>query len=362
MKVLVGLSGGVDSSVAAAMLRDEGHDVCAAYMKNWINEDNIAGHCPWMEDIEDARRVADQLGIPFEVVNLMDDYRERVVRYLLEGYAAGVTPNPDVMCNREMKFGVFREIARQRGFDAVATGHYARIAREPGALARLQRGADPSKDQSYFLAMLRQEQIADAVFPIGGLLKQEVREKARALGLVNATKKDSQGICFIGQVRMRDFLRAYVPDSPGPIVDLEGKVLGRHHGLHLYTLGQRKGHGVASPKSGVAYVVVAKRSETNELVVGYEDIATPGLYSSACTLESLSWTGSAPAPGRHRLRAQPRYRTPSAAATLTFAPEGTAATLDFDEPQRALTPGQVCALYAENDLDLLGAGIFARIL
>jgi len=362
MNVLVGLSGGVDSSVAAALLLEQGHRVSAAYMKNWINEDNIAGHCPWMEDIEDARRVADRLGIPFEVVNLMGDYRERVVRYLLEGYAAGSTPNPDVMCNREMKFGVFLDIARERGFDAVATGHYARLAREPGRPVRLQRGADPAKDQSYFLALLRQPQLAEALFPIGELRKHEVREKAGALGLATATKKDSQGICFIGQVRMRDFLRAYVPDSPGPIVDTNGRVLGQHQGLHLHTLGQRKGHGVASPKSGVAYVVVAKRAPTNELVLGYEDPATPGLYASTCTLESMSWTGPALPAGQHRLRAQPRYRTPAPPATLTLPDDTNApATLEFDTPQRALTPGQVCALYAENDLDLVGAGFFASI-
>ena len=360
-RILVGLSGGVDSSVAAALLVEQGHEVTGAYMKNWINEENIAGHCPWMEDIEDARRVADQLGIRFEVVNLMRDYRERVVDYLLRGYAEGVTPNPDVMCNREMKFGVFLQYAIEHGYEGVATGHYARRVVDPDGRARLLRGRDPNKDQSYFLALLRAEQIQQAWFPVGELLKPEVRAVASRLGLATASKKDSQGICFIGEVKMQDFLRAFVPDNPGEIVTVEGRVVGTHQGLHLYTLGQRKGHGVASPVHGVAYVVVGKIPERNQLVVGYDTPETPGLYAEACQLGNLSWAGWPLEPGQHRLRAQPRYRNPAPLATLDLASDGQSARLIYDEAQRALTPGQICALYAADNETLLGGAVFTAI-
>lgn len=362
-KILVGLSGGVDSSVAAALLAKQGHEVTGAYMKNWINEENIAGHCPWMEDIEDARRVAEKLGIGFEVVNLMRDYRERVVRYLLEGYAEGVTPNPDVMCNREMKFGVFLEHAMASGYEGVATGHYARIERGEGASPRLLRGRDPGKDQSYFLALLQARQVERAWFPVGDLLKAEVRDLARKFDLPTAGKKDSQGICFIGEVKMRDFLRAFVPDQPGEIVTTDGKIVGRHEGLHLYTLGQRKGHGVASPVHKLAYVVVGKDATQNRLIVGFDSEETPGLYATSCRLSHLSWTGRPLASGEsHRVRAQPRYRNPAPLATLVIKADGQGAELVYDEPQRALTPGQICAFYDTNANEtLLGGAIFAGI-
>lgn len=352
MKILVALSGGVDSSVAAAQLVRAGHDVEGVYMKNWINEENIIGDCPWEQDIVDADAVAKQLGIPFRVVNLMTEYREKVVKYLLEGYQAGITPNPDVMCNREMKFGVLWEWASEHGFEGIATGHYARKEGD-----HVLRGADPNKDQTYFLAMMRPEQVRIAHFPIGHLLKPELRESARELGLKTAEKKDSQGICFIGQVKMEDFLRTFVPDEPGPIVDLEGKVLGEHRGLHLYTLGQRKGHGVASPVHKQAYVVVAKRPATNELVVAIENPDTPLLWARRAVLHSISTTGE-PLLKERLLQAQPRYRCP--AGNATFRPLGDGrAELEYREPQRALTPGQICALY-EGD-HLLGGAVFESI-
>src|SRR5690606_8315106 len=224
---------------AALLLKEQGCDVEGAYMKNWINEDNILGDCPWQQDIDDAAAVADALGIPFRVVNLMAEYRERVVDYLLGGYQAGVTPNPDVMCNREIKFGAFLDYALAQGFDSVATGHYAQRA-EIGGRPAILEGADPNKDQTYFLAMMRPEQAARARFPIGHLLKPELRRLAREAGLPNAEKKDSQGICFIGNVKMQDFLRAYVPDRPGPILRADdGRQLGEHAGLHYFTIGQR---------------------------------------------------------------------------------------------------------------------------
>ncbi len=354
------MSGGVDSSVAAALLVREGHEVSGAYMKNWINEDNIIGHCPWQEDIEDARAVAEQLDIEFRVVNLMREYREKVVKYLLEGYQQGITPNPDVMCNREMKFGVLWDWAKDHGFDAIATGHYARRGGDDED-PQVIKGADPNKDQTYFLAMMQPEQVRIARFPIGHLLKPELREVARDLGLKTAEKKDSQGICFIGEVKMEDFLRTFVEDKPGPIVDLEGKILGEHRGLHLYTLGQRKGLRVASNLYKQAYVVVAKRPAANELVIAIEREDTPLLWAKRAVLSDISTTG-ADLSRALDLQGMPRYR--SAAAQARFEPfldeSGLRkAELVFEEPQRALTPGQICALY--DGERLLGGAVFESI-
>lgn len=362
-KILVGMSGGVDSSVAAHFMLERGHEVAGAYMKNWINEDKIVGDCPWQQDIEDARAVCDKLGIEFRVVNLMRDYRERVVKYLLDGYENGITPNPDVMCNREMKFGVFLDYALEEGFDAVATGHYARTDLRQDGTTDILRGLDPNKDQTYFLALLRQHQAARAEFPIGFLPKGEVREVARSVGLPTAGKKDSQGICFIGEVKMSDFLRHYVPDDPGEIVNLEGKTLGRHRGLHLYTLGQRRGLGVASNTYKEAYVVVAKRPETKELVVAFDREDTPGLYARRCEIGSISYVNEI-IDQPCRLDAQPRYRSPAGAIEFTplgdqVAGEEGRATIEFDQPQRALTPGQICALYQGDRL--IGGGVFETI-
>ena len=356
MRILAAMSGGVDSSVAAARLLREGHDVVGAYMKNWINEEKIIGDCPWQQDIEDARAVAEHLGIEFRVVNLMDEYRERVVKYLLQGYQDGITPNPDVMCNREMKFGVFLDYARQEGFGAVATGHYVRRRDNDNGSADILCGVDGGKNQAYFLALLRQDQLLGASFPVGDLMKAELREVARELGLPNAEKKDSQGICFIGQVKMSDFLRAFVPDSPGSIVDLEGNVLGEHRGLHLYTLGQRRGIGVPSNAYREAYVVIAKRAAENELVVAFESEDTPLLYASRATVGDISFVNGPPESSS--ILAQPRYRTPAVEAELRMADEGSGDVF-FRRPQRALTPGQICAFYKGEVL--LGGAVFREI-
>lgn len=358
-KILVAMSGGVDSSVAAALLVRQGHEVAGAYMKNWINEPNIAGHCPWEEDIRDARAVAESLGIEFRVVNLMRDYRERVVNYLLQGYQEGITPNPDVMCNREMKFGVFLDYAIREGFEEVATGHYARLRLKPDGSRDILRGLDPNKDQTYFLAMLRQEQVSRACFPIGDLQKAEVRQIAHELGLSTAAKKDSQGICFIGEVRMSDFLRHYVPDAPGDIVTVDGQKVGRHRGLHLYTLGQRKGIGVPSNTPNKAFVVVEKRAGNRELVVGFDEPDTPMLYARYSEISHLS-TVNRPLSEPCDLLAAPRYRSPAVEASLEpLPPDRSLARLTWKTPQRALTPGQICALY-EGDV-LLGGGVFTRV-
>ena len=363
-RILVALSGGVDSAAAASLLVEQGYEVVAAYMKNWVNEENIPGDCPWEQDIVDARAVCEVLGIELRVVDLVEHYKARVVDYLIEGYRNGSTPNPDVLCNREMKFGVLLDYALSQGFEGVATGHYARRFDGPKG-SYILRGIDNNKDQSYFLALMRPEQVASAIFPVGDLCKPAVRDVARRFHLPNAEKKDSQGICFIGQVKMSDFLRHYLPDNPGNIVDLSGRVLGRHDGLHFFTMGQRKGHHVASPREGIAYVVVGKDLKKNELIVGYEGEETQGLYSTRALVGQISNTLE---PLPERLLVQARYRSPAVSATCRYLTNDSVELL-FDTPIRALALGQVCAFYAqgspaeglpESSL-LLGGGFFYEI-
>ncbi len=355
-RILVGLSGGVDSAVAALRLCQAGHEVAAAYMKTWMNEEGIDvfGDCPWQQDITDAQAVATALGIPFRVVNLIREYREKVVEYMLDGYASGRTPNPDVMCNREMKFGVFLEIARKEGFDFVATGHYCQRRDNPDGSADILEGADPNKDQSYFLALVRQEQLRRALFPVGGLLKPEVRALASRYGLPVAQKKDSQGICFLGKIRINDFLEKHIPDRAGQIVNTAGRVVGEHKGLHRFTLGQRKGLGVPSNKDFERYVVVKKDFATNRLIVAFEAPDAPGLYERRFLLRGLSWVNQ-PVTEARELLSRPRYRDPAQQLHFEPGPEGTA-TITFAQAQRALAPGQVCALY--DGTVLLGGGFY----
>lgn len=352
-KVMVGLSGGVDSAVTAALLVEEGHEVVGGYMKNWMNEEGIPGECPWEQDIEDAHAVARKLGIEFRVIDLIDSYKEKIVEYLVNGYEEGLTPNPDVWCNREMKFGVFLDYALSQGFEAVGTGHYARRRVLADGQAAVLRGADPNKDQSYFLSLMTSHQVKHARFPTGEMLKPEVREVARKFGLPVAEKKDSQGICFLGQVKMSDFLAHYLPDRPGEIVNTEGWVMGEHRGLHFYTIGQRKGHGVASPKEGMAYVVVGKKAVENQLVIGWDDEGSEGLYSRECMVGSVSSINEEISSLR-RVEAQPRYRAKAEGAKVE-AMDGGTLKLSFTKPQRAIVAGQIMAFYDGGRL--LGGGV-----
>lgn len=323
-------------------------------MKNWINEEGIPGDCPWEKDVEDAHAVATSLGIEFRVIDLIDAYRARIVDSLIEGYRTGSTPNPDVWCNREMKFGIFLDYALSQDFEYVGTGHYARRRSLSDGSAAIFRGADPNKDQSYFLAMMTQRQASHALFPVGEMLKTEAREVARRHSLPVAEKKDSQGICFIGAVKMSDFLRHYVPDNPGEIIDTEGKIRGTHNGLHLYTLGQRKGHGIASPREGMAYVVVGKDIPNNRLIVGWDTSDTPGLYATRYQVGTLNWINEK-ITSPQRIEAQPRYRAKAEPCIVTPIDSHLVEVL-FHRPQRAISPGQICAFYDGGRL--LGAGVF----
>jgi len=353
-KILVALSGGVDSAVAALLLKEQGYGVSGAYIRTWMNEEMPLADCPAQQDIEDSRAVAEHLGIDYEIVNLVNEYREHVVDYLVAGYKEGITPNPDMMCNREMKFGIFQDYALKNGFDAIATGHYVRKLKNPDGSFDLLEGLDKNKDQTYFLALLRQKQIAKALFPVGELQKPEVRELAEKHKLPNAAKKDSQGICFLGDMNINRFLEHYIQDKPGDIVNSEGTVLGRHRGLHRYTTGQRRGIGVPSNTDNEAYVVTRLDMERNELVVAFDRPDSPGLYTSEVELYGISFTSQAVTDAGEFL-AKPRYRDPSQA--IAYQPTGPdTAKVNFAEPQRALSSGQVLALY--DGEKLLGGGFY----
>ena len=356
--ILVAMSGGVDSAVAALLLSKQGHRVTGAYIRTWISEEEVFSDCPWQREIKDARAVAESIGIDFLVLNFIREYHEKVVHYMVEGYRNGTTPNPDAICNREMKFGVFLDYALSHGYDGVATGHYCRIAHDAGGGLELLEGFDKNKDQSYFLALVRREQLKRVLFPTGDLTKPEVRELARQARLPNAEKKDSQGICFLGKVRIADFLSGYIEDQPGEIVTARGRVLGRHGGLHKFTLGQRRGIGIPSNTDHQAYVVVAKDSATNRLVVEFDKPASPSLYTTTWTLQNLNFIADPPKTGS-TLLARPRYRDPATPITFNRNKKGAAtAKVHFHKPQRAIAPGQVCALYHEEHL--LGGGVFTE--
>ncbi|WP_407922812.1 tRNA 2-thiouridine(34) synthase MnmA [Acidihalobacter aeolianus] len=348
-RVIVGLSGGVDSAVAALRLLEQGYRVEGLFMKNWEDDDE-SGYCAAAEDLAEARAVAETLEIPLHKVNFAREYWDRVFAYFLAEYRAGRTPNPDVLCNREIKFKAFLDYARGLGADAIVTGHYART----DGSGQLWRGADAAKDQSYFLHALTAEQLRASRFPLGDLVKTEVRRIAREAGLPNHRRKDSTGICFIGERRFRDFLARYLPARPGAIVDLHGAHLGGHQGLMYYTLGQRQGLGIGGTAEGDAapWYVAEKRLESNELLVvqGHDH---PALLSVSLFAARMHWiAGSAPGE-RFRCTAKTRYRQEDQACTVTLSSEG--ARISFDKPQRAVTPGQFVVLY--DDALCLGGGV-----
>jgi tRNA-specific 2-thiouridylase len=341
-KVVLGVSGGVDSAVAALLLRDAGAEVQALHMTNWEDD---GGYCTAADDLQDARRVCAWLGIPLHHVNFSAQYRDRVFAYFLDEYRRGRTPNPDVLCNREIKFGEFRSYARRLGGELLATGHYARIA-EVGRRPALLKGVDPGKDQSYFLHAVPEAAIGESIFPLGSLHKEEVRRIAHAHGLPVHAKKDSTGICFIGERPFRDFLATYLPARPGPIRAADGRELGRHAGLMYYTLGQRQGlHiGGRADAAEAPWYVVGKDLQTNTLLVDQGD--SPLLASDTLLASRASWIGGIPRGLENgvRLAARVRYRQSDQRCRVIASGDGTL-EVRFDIPQRAVAAGQFVVFY-----------------
>lgn len=355
--VVLGLSGGVDSAVAAILLKDAGANVQALHMTNWEDDD---GYCTSAEDLQDARRVCEQLGIPLHHVNFSKQYRDRVFEYFLDEYRAGRTPNPDVLCNREIKFGVFRDYAKRLGGELLATGHYARTA-TIGGVPTLHKGADTGKDQSYFLHAVSADAIGETIFPLGDLVKDEVRQIARDRGLAIHDKKDSTGICFIGERPFREFLSTYLPASPGRIRTLSGRELGQHSGLMYYTLGQRQGLGIGGRNDTheLPWYVVDKNVDDNVLIVDQGE--SPSLYSDSLLASDTSWIGEPPT-GLNRgrlLGAKIRYRQNDQTCTVIDIGNQRLEVV-FDAPQRAVAPGQYAVFYDGDRC--LGGAVIDKIL
>jgi tRNA-specific 2-thiouridylase len=347
VKVIVGLSGGVDSSVAALLLWEQGVEVEGLFMKNW-EEDDDAEYCAAAADLADARAVAERLGIRLHTVNFATEYWDRVFAEFLAEYRAGRTPNPDVLCNREIKFRAFLDHALGLGAEAIATGHYARINAD-AAGCHLRLAADTDKDQTYFLHLLDQSQLARSRFPLGALRKGEVRELARRAGLVTATKRDSTGICFIGERRFRDFLARWLPPEPGPIETPEGEVIGEHQGLAYYTIGQRQGLGIGgvAGRPEAPWFVAAKVVERNALIL-VQAQNHPLLFSSGLRSGPAHWVSGAAPPVPFPCLARLRHRQPLQRCILTAA--GAAGyEVRFPEPQRAVTPGQSVVFYLDDE-------------
>ena len=354
-RVIVGMSGGVDSSVSAALLLEQGYQVEGLFMKNW-DEDDGTEYCTAKEDLADAQAVSDRLGIKLHTANFAAEYWDNVFEHFLEEYKAGRTPNPDILCNREIKFKAFLEYALTLGADLIATGHYTRRAERDGQTLLL-RGLDANKDQSYFLHAVGGEQIARTLFPVGELEKPEVRRIAEKYQLATARKKDSTGICFIGERRFTDFLKQYLPAQPGDIETTEGQIIGRHHGLMYHTIGQRQGLGIGGLQgaSDDPWYVLHKDLERNVLVVGQGN-NHPWLFSSALACSHIYWVNPLTLAEPMRLTAKVRYRQPDQACTLERTAEGY--LIRFDEPQRAVTPGQSVVLYQDDVC--LGGGVIEQ--
>ncbi|WP_454059759.1 tRNA 2-thiouridine(34) synthase MnmA [Elizabethkingia ursingii] len=394
MKIVVGLSGGVDSSVAAYLLKQQGHDVVGLFMRNWNDASvTLEDECPWIEDSNDALMVAQKLGIPFQVIDMSELYKERIVDYMFEEYEKGRTPNPDVLCNREVKFDAFMDVALSLGAEKVATGHYAQLSsveKDGETIYRLLAGNDNNKDQSYFLCQLSQDQLSKALFPIGHLTKPQVREIAKEIGLVTADKKDSQGLCFIGKVSLPEFLKQQLQPKEGEIVEIfrdfpgfnqpqpefsskqeeleylsskikyqksDGKVIGKHQGAQYYTIGQSKGLGIGGHKESC--FVISRDMENNILFVG-ESHGFPGLYKKALKInnDEVKWIRKdlQLQNGESReVMARIRYRQPLQKATI-YQFEN-AFYIEFEEPQSAIAEGQFAAWY--DGEETLGSGVIS---
>lgn len=353
MKIAIGLSGGVDSSVSAYLLKEQGFEVVGIFMKNW-EEDDTEEYCSAAQDRLDAEAVADKLNIPFHSINFASEYWDHVFEHFLKEYQAGRTPNPDILCNKEIKFKAFLNYAKKLGADKIATGHYARVEERDG-LTHMLKGVDPNKDQTYFLYTLQQAQLSHAVFPVGGLLKPEVRKIAAECGFHNATKKDSTGICFIGERKFKDFLSRYLPAQPGNIVTDSGKIIGEHTGLMYYTIGQRQGIGIGGQKAGTgnAWYVAEKNLNTNELIV-VQGQDHPLLFKPSLKATQLDWTLGAPPKQGSELLAKIRYRQADQACTIQILAKNLIEVF-FHNPQRAVTPGQSIVFY--DGEECLGGGV-----
>lgn len=344
-RVVVGMSGGVDSSVTALILKEQGYDVVGIFMKNWDDSDD-SGFCSSTEDYKDVALVADQIGIPYYSVNFEKEYWDKVFTYFLDEYKKGRTPNPDVMCNKEIKFKAFLEYAMELGADYVATGHYARISRDKNGVSHLLRGVDSNKDQTYFLNQLSQEQLSKVMFPLGELQKDKVREIAADAGLATAKKKDSTGICFIGEKDFKEFLMNFIPAQQGEMQTFDGDVMGHHDGLMYYTIGQRRGLGIGGSKDGTnaPWFVIGKDLEKNVLYVG-QGYDHEHLYATSLKASDFYFTNNEEKPSELKLEAQFRYRQKAVGVTVHFNEDRTEATVVFDKPARAVTPGQAIVLY-----------------
>lgn len=352
-RVVVGMSGGVDSSVTALLLKEQGYEVIGIFMKNWDDTDEF-GYCTATEDYKDVQAVAQQIGIPYYSVNFEKEYWDKVFQYFLEEYTKGRTPNPDVMCNKEIKFKAFLDYAMDLGADYVATGHYAQVKRDEDGTVHMLRGVDDNKDQTYFLNQLSQEQLSKVLFPLGGLQKPEVRRIAETAGLKTAAKKDSTGICFIGEKNFKEFLTNYLPAVSGDMMTLDGKKMGEHAGLMYYTIGQRKGLGIGG--GGVSdepWFVIGKDLASNTLYVG-QGYHHEMLYADRLEASDIHFTQSNPLPQTFTCTAKFRYRQKDVPVTVHLNEAQTAATVVFEEPVRAITPGQAVVFY--DGMECLGGG------